>query len=315
MRHLIIKTGALGDIVMATALVQAICRHHQHDEVWLLTTAAFAPIFQNWPQLSVQTFEPRGARASLARLRWVRRMRFERIYDLQGNDRTSILCALSGARARIGNHNHYPYTHHPADKWRGQSHIFERMNALLHAVGVTSAAPRPCLLASNAQQAKVARTIARYHLDVGPFCILHAGASPARPEKRWPYFAQLAQRLSAGGLTVVWIGAAADAALNAELARAVGVDLSNAFDVLELAHFGRAARFAVTNDSGPMHILAAAGIPVFGLFGPSDWRRNHALGQRDHVIATSAHAGRTAARLEQLAVDVVYARLRDAQLI
>jgi ADP-heptose:LPS heptosyltransferase len=45
------------------------------------------------------------------------------------------------------------------------------------------------------------------------------------------------------------------------------------------------ARFAVTNDSGPMHACAAAGVPVFALFGPSDWRRNHALGQGENVIA------------------------------
>jgi ADP-heptose:LPS heptosyltransferase len=67
----------------------------------------------------------------------------------------------------------------------------------------------------------------------------------------------------------------------------------------------------VTNDSGPMHALSAAGIPVFGLFGPSDWRRNHALGQAQHVIACDAHDSNLAA----LSVDAVWSRLAAAGVL
>jgi ADP-heptose:LPS heptosyltransferase len=33
-----------------------------------------------------------------------------------------------------------------------------------------------------------------------------------------------------------------------------------------------------------MHVLAAAGLPVYAFFGPTDWRRSHALGQEQHVL-------------------------------
>jgi ADP-heptose:LPS heptosyltransferase len=42
--------------------------------------------------------------------------------------------------------------------------------------------------------------------------------------------------------------------------------------------------FAVTNDSGPMHILATAGLPVYACFGPTDWRRSHAPGQESRIL-------------------------------
>jgi ADP-heptose:LPS heptosyltransferase len=40
----------------------------------------------------------------------------------------------------------------------------------------------------------------------------------------------------------------------------------------------------LSNDSGPMHVLSLAGVPVYALFGPTDWRRSHALGQQDSVL-------------------------------
>jgi ADP-heptose:LPS heptosyltransferase len=69
-----------------------------------------------------------------------------------------------------------------------------------------------------------------------------------------------------------------------------------------------------------MHACAASGVPVFGLFGPSDWRRNHALGQRERVIACTdlvpAYAGqRCADCLADLDVETVWRRIVDSGVI
>jgi hypothetical protein len=103
-------------------------------------------------------------------------------------------------------------------------------------------------------------------------------------------------------------------ALNASLRNDGDVDATGLFDILELAEVGRSARCAVTNDSGPMHVLAAANIPVYALFGPSDWRRNHALGQADRVFACvdydTRHAGAACADcLAAVSAEIVFARL------
>lgn len=311
---LVIKLGALGDVVMATPLLDAILDHHASDQVTLLTSPAFAPIFAPWPRLAVATRERRGVRNMLALLRWLRRTRFDRIYDLQGNDRTGWLCRLSGSAVRIGNHPGPRYTHHPADAWHGQCHIFERMCAVLASAGVVVTARTPLLPASAQEIAAVDAWLAAQAGDARPLALLHAGASPKRPEKRWPYFGTLARRLREAGYRVVWLGSTADAWLNEGYRAADDLDASGLFDILALAELGRRAAFAVTNDSGPMHVLAASGIPVFGLFGPSDWRRNHALGQADHVIAgvelLERHAGqRSADCLQAIDVDLVCERL------
>ncbi len=314
MRILIIKLGALGDVVMATALVTAIQRAHPGARFTLLTAPAFAGLFDAWPALSVQAYPRRGWRAMWAMLRFVRAQHFDRVYDLQGNDRTGLLCALSGIRERVGNHARYPYTHHPRTRWRGQCHIFERMNEVLAAAGVPAAAPRPVLRCSDAARADVAAFLAQHGLGDGAFVVLHAGASPTRQDKCWPGFGDFAERLERVGLRAVWLGAGSDAARNRALAARAGVDASGRFSIAQLAELARHARFALTNDSGPMHAIAAAGVPVFGLFGPSDWRRNHALGQRDHVLActelVAAFTGRRSADcLAALSVDCVWQRI------
>lgn len=319
-RILIIKLGALGDVVMATPLIDAIMRHHADCAVTLLTTPAFAPLFASWPGLVVEAGARRGWRRQVALLRWLRRQRFERVYDLQANDRSGLWCALSGIGERVGNHARYPYNLHPATPWRGQSHIYARLCEVLAAAGVAVTATVPLLPADTATREHVQQWIFDNGLDERRAVLLHAGASAARPRKRWPHFAQLAQRLRGAGLTPVWLGGLAERELNATLLRPGDIDATAAFDILALAEIGRRARFAVTNDSGPMHVLAAASIPVFGLFGPSDWRRNHALGQAAHVIAcveelASYHGQRTADDLDALGVDIVWKRLCEAGVV
>lgn len=317
---LVIKLGALGDVVMATPLLDAIARHHAADELALLTTPAFAPLFADWPRFRVISFARNGWRNNLAVLRWLRSSRFDRIYDLQGNDRTALWCALSGSRERVGNHNRFPYTHHPLDAWRGQCHIFERMCAVLASAGIRDIGERPLLPCNEAGQRKVNAWRQTYCADDARLVLLHAGASPSRPEKIWPHFAALAARLLGEGCVVVWLGAEPDRRRNAELAKGGGIDATGLFALDELAELARHARFAVTNDSGPMHVLSAAGVPVFGLFGPSDWRRNHALGQAGNVIACVDHDARFLGQraggcLATLSVDVVWSRLLAAGLV
>ena len=318
-RILIIKQGALGDVIMATTLIDAIQRAHPGAECQLLTTPPFAPLFDGWPGLSVQAFPRRGA--LWRTLRWIRRGGYARVYDLQGNDRTGLLCALSGIPERVGNHTRYPYTHHPRARWVGQCHIFERMNEVLAAGGVAPAAPRPLLPCTPEARADVAAFIAGHGLRERAFVVLHAGASPTRPDKCWPGFGGLASRLEAGGLRVVWLGGGPDRARNQGLAAAHGgLDATDRFSIPQLAELASHARFAVTNDSGPMHACAASDVPVFGLFGPSDWRRNHALGQRERVIACTdlvpAFAGqRCADCLGALEVDTVWRRIAASGLL
>jgi heptosyltransferase-2 len=95
------------------------------------------------------------------------------------------------------------------------------------------------------------------------------------PSKRWPgpSYAALARSLAAAGVNVWIVGGPAEVALateiasgNAAIRNLTGTDLRNA--ILALA----GADVAVSNDSGLLHVAAAAGTPAIGIFGPtSPW--------------------------------------------
>ena len=289
-RILVLKFGALVDVVMATSLIKQIQEFHRDKEVSLITSPAFTSVFTHWHDLKVVAFDRKGILGTLKMLAWIRKSGFARVYDLQSNDRTSVICALSGIKERIGNHSRYPYTHHPAEAWTGQCHIYERMLQVLESAGIHAEAVPPLLLCSDEEKTRVKEWINRHHLAQGSFVILHAGASSAHPEKCWPFFLELAQAISRSGLEIVWVGAETEAKENHLRAKAVGIDASNTFSITGLAALGRKARFAGTNDSGPMHILSASGIPVFAFFGPTNWLRSHAIGQLEHVIIPPGHS-------------------------
>lgn len=320
MKILIIKLGALGDVIMATAFVRQLCADYAAAEVWLLTVPAFAPLFAEWPGLQVHSVPRQGALATWGTLWWLRRQRFDRLYDLQSNGRTRVWAALSGVPERIGNHPYFPYTLHPPQPYVGQCHAFDRINEILTCAGHRAAPPVPFLPASPRSHAEVDQWLQAQQLTGAPLVLLHAGASAKHPGKRWPYYLELALALAARGLRVVWLGAAEDAALNQALARSVGSDATGQFTVQALAELGRRARFAVTNDSAPMHILACAGIPIFGLFGPTDWRRTHALGQAARVITRDAAPSRALCstedrQLARISVAMVLEKLMQSGVI
>lgn len=283
-RILIIKMGALGDVILASPHIARIVEHHP-GEVWLLTAPAFVSLFAGHTRLKLVAFPRKGARAMWSALRWIRQQDFAAVYDLQGSDRSRALTFLSGAARRIGFAPRWLYTHSPPDD-DIHEHVFVRLNRLLTCAGVNAAPATPQFWVEAAVKERIRHWLQQQGLAAGTFVLMHAGSSQRWPSKRWPqgHFADLARRLQAHDLSVLWIGGQDDVTVNKALATQYGQDVSGRFSIPELAELARSARFAVVNDSGPMHVLSTAGIPVYAFFGPTDWRRSHALGQGERIL-------------------------------
>jgi heptosyltransferase-2 len=57
----------------------------------------------------------------------------------------------------------------------------------------------------------------------------------------------------------------------------------------------------VTNDSGPMHLAAALGVPVVAIFGPTDWRETAPVGEGHRLVREPVHC--SPCRLRECPID------------
>jgi heptosyltransferase-1 len=319
MKVLIIKLGALGDIINSTSIIEQIIKHHNNDEVFLLTSSSFESLLLNFEKLNVISFNRKGLLEKINSILWVRKKKFDRIYDLQSNDRTTLYCALSGSPYRAGNHLRYPYHKHPKTKYIGECHSFDRLNQILESADIEKARPRPFLPITNTIVSEVSEWLNEKKLSDKSFVLLHAGSSAMHLQKRWPFFSELASILNEH-YSIVWIGGNDDIEINRNLSLKIGIDATNHFSILALAQLGKKAAFAVTNDSAPMHILSCSEIPVFGLFGPTYARRTHALGQLENVITAQTEIAKNDQSfvpedISNISVDKVINKLKGQSLL
>ena len=108
MKILIIKIGALGDLIMSTPIIKRLQEHYSNKEIWLLTSSIYEELFANWEGISIKTIERGSTIDTISIIRWIRKHNFSMLYDLQSNDRTAIISALSGVALRAGNHPRFP---------------------------------------------------------------------------------------------------------------------------------------------------------------------------------------------------------------
>jgi ADP-heptose:LPS heptosyltransferase len=261
-RILVIRLGALGDFVQSFGPFAAIRAHHPGARITLLTTPPFADLARRSPWFDEVWADGRPSwrhpAGMLALARRLRAARFARVYDLQTSSRSSRYRWLVGRGAEWS--GIAPGASHPhANPRRDAMHTVERQRDQLAMAGIT-AFPEPAMDWLDAD-------IGRFGLP-DRFALLIPGASPLRPLKRWPAerFGQLAAQ---AGLPVAILGGPAEAAIAATIRGAApeAIDLTGQTSFTEIAAIARRAAWAAGNDTGPTHIVAAAGCPTLALFG------------------------------------------------
>jgi len=259
-RILVIKLGALGDFVQALGPMAAIRKHHAGAHIVLLTARpyeAFAQASNLFDEVWVDEERPKAWQIGrLLRLRQkLKSGAFDRVYDLQTSDRSSFYFYILGPGPRPEWSGIARGCSHPhANDDRGLMHTLERQREQLAMAGIQDV-PAPDLSWAKAD-------VARFALRA-PYALLVPGGAPHRPAKRWPAerYAELANHMLAEGLTPVLLGARAEQGVLQLIAHdAPGcVNLCAKTDFLDLAVLAQGARVAVGNDTGPMHLIAAAG--------------------------------------------------------
>ena len=303
---LVIKLGALGDLMQSLDAFHAIRAHHSGDRLILLTTRPFAGFAEAMPWFDAVWIDSRPKLwqpgAWLALIGRLRAEPLRRVYDLQSNQRTRLYFRLLAGR-RPEWSGEVAGCSHPRPPFLGMTgHNHDRLLAHVASAGVPVTAP--------ARLDWLDAEIGRFALP-RQFVVLVPGCSPHRLYKRWPaaHYADLANRLERRGIASVAIGTRADQESVAEIrARAPRVmDLCGRTSLLDVAGIARAAMGAVGNDTGPIFIAAAVGTPTLMLMS------HHTIAERMAPLGP-AIAWLQREHLAELTVDDVEAALslRDA---
>jgi ADP-heptose:LPS heptosyltransferase len=259
---LIIKLGALGNVVLSMGPFAAIRAHHSNARISLLTTARYSDWLARSPWFDEVLIDERPRWWNIPEVYRLREMLtrpgFTRVYDLQTSNRSSHYFRLFPRTAKPEWSGIAPGCSHPdLDPDRDRMHDIERQAGQLRQAGIATV--------PAADLSWCRGDIGRFELP-RDFAVLVPGSAPHRPDKRWPAarYQALAQILRERGMTPVVVGSAAETAI----ARAIpaALDLTGQTSFGDLADLGRAARFAVGNDTGPMHLIATAGCPALVLF-------------------------------------------------
>ncbi len=297
LKILILKPSSLGDVVQALPVLRMLKRHFVDSEIHWWIEKNSAPLLEADPDLAgVIPFDrkrwgkPWNGLDVLRSVHSIRKHRFDIVIDLQALLRSGAVSWIANGGFAIG-----------LQDFRELAPGFydvsvPRPSPETHAVDWYLEVLKPLHVPVRwdfewlPKNSRVALEVEHlWPLDGAPFIVLQPGARWLN--KRWPveHFGELMRLLHARrpDLRFVIVGGNDDRVLGEHLsgsAPGVCLDLTGRTTLPQAIELLRASRLMVTNDTGPMHIAAALGKPIVGLFGPTNPARTGPYGQTDHTL-------------------------------
>jgi len=296
-RILIIRLSAVGDVVRTLPSLVVLRNSFPSARIAWLVEEKSSDILFGQPELSEVIVFPRTAWArDLARgrgwslgveavgfLKRLRRARFDLVVDFHGILKSGLLSILSGAAVRVGfdkgfcKERSYLFSNWRVSLPNTRISRFERNLSLLQGVGLDTKMGEFNLYISPEDQG-YATNFLRGHglLAQYPVIALHPGTSEKTRYKRWfpERYARLADGLVrelGASILVTWGPGERETAERVRSLMTSSCVISCPTGSLkQLAGIYQHCHLYIGGDTGPMHIASLMGVPVIGIYGPTD---------------------------------------------
>src|SRR5438093_2442546 len=298
-RILVRGTNWIGDAVLTTPALMAIRKGFPQAKIALLVKPAIAELLHHHPAVDeiVLYRDPGphaglGGKLTLARL--LRRGRYDLAILLQNAFEAAAITALAGIPNRYGyatDGRWFLLTHRvPLTPKIRHKHQAQYYLELLRPLGIPVEPKPPILQTTPGEDAEAIEHLRAFGVDHKKVLIGLNPGSVYGTAKRWlpERFAEVADRVAAehGGVVLIF-GGRGEEELGAAIAgmmTAPTIVLSGRTTVRRLMALIKQCRLFITNDTGPMHIATAFGVPTVAIFGPTDPVTTSPFGSRHELV-------------------------------
>ncbi len=277
-RILVARNDRLGDWVLTLPLLDAVHESWPACRITTMARPVIAPLLARHP--AVTEIVP-SARPTLAGIAATARLLKDRRFDAAvvvhpGFADTAAVWA-AGVPVRVGNgYRGYSFLYNRRVYFHRSSSVMHEVEynlLLLTGLGLPAPSPArwPRLEATAADRAAAAVLLAEAGLDNDDYVVIHPGSGGSSLLWSRERYRTLANELARGtGLALVVTGGPAEVDLGRYVAAGGARRFSAAgrTDFSALVGVIAGARLFISGDTGPMHVAAALGVPVLGLFTP-----------------------------------------------
>ena len=268
-RILIIQTASLGDVILSTALAEALHKDLPGAEIHYLIKKGYQSLFKGHPFISKVLFWDKSKRkyAGLFRLiREVRHNKYDAVINVQRFASSGLISTLSGAKMRSGFKKNplslfYTHTYEHIISKDGVLHEVDRNHALISTL-VSSVAARPVLYPSVEDVKVVSAFSTKPYITVSPASLWF---TKQYPEDKWIDFLN---NISSDWV-VLLLGSGADTGLCERIKSQTGsnvMNLAGQLSFLQSAALMKDAVMNYVNDSAPMHLASSVNAPVAAIY-------------------------------------------------
>jgi heptosyltransferase I len=283
--------------VQALPVLRLLKLHWPKSQIYWWIDSNLAPLLEGDPDLAgIVRFERRRWASArhwpemLRSIRWMREQGFDLVIDLQCLARSGAFSWLANGKLLIGLDEQREGARGFYDlavrRASYHTHAVEWYLETLRTINVPVHRNFDWLPTRSIVSAELNK---KWSLNSAQWILIQPGARWLN--KRWPvenYAATVRQLIGQyPNHRFATLGGEADQVLGAAITRVDPqrcLDLTGKLSLPEMVECIRMSELMITNDTGPMHVAAALGKPVVGIFGPTEPRRTGPYGQLHNVI-------------------------------
>lgn len=267
-RILIIQTAFIGDVILASSLLETLHCNLPEIQIDLLVRKGNETLFRDHPFVkNILIWDKKGKKykSLIFILNQVRRNRYDYVINLQRHGTTGLLTALSKARVTIGfdkNPLSFLFSQRYPHKFEAGVHETDRNHQLISSI-TDASKQKPKLYPSQEDYLRIAEYQKSPYYCIAPTSVWF---TKQFPPSQW---AKLIKQLPENSV-IYLLGTPGDTELADQLSKLTGskntVNLCGKLSLLESAALMKGSVLNYVNDSAPMHLCSAMDAPVCAVY-------------------------------------------------